>query len=284
AAGAVIAAHRGRAVAVEHKAVGTSIASQVVTEVDRLAQVAILEVLDATRTEFGLALLTEESPDDGSRHERPAFWSIDPMDGTLAFTRDEPGFAVSIALVSQAGEPLLGVVLDPVTDTLWRAVRGAGATRNGRALRVGTLDPDRPLTLRTDVSFGHHPWLEATREGLEALARTLGLPGAELRFRGGAVLNACNTIADANALYFKYARKAEAGGSLWDYAATACIVTEAGGVATDITGAPMELNRAGSTFMNHRGVLYTADERVARGVIALEKLLRESGGASPGPA
>ncbi len=92
AAGRIIRAHRNTGVQVRHKDVGDSIASQVVTEVDLKAQVAILEVLRPSLGEYGLALLAEESPDDGQRHEKPAFWCIDPMDGTLAFINGTPGF------------------------------------------------------------------------------------------------------------------------------------------------------------------------------------------------
>ena len=54
------------------------------------------------------------------------------------------------------------------------------------------------------------------------------------------------------------------GGSLWDFAATACMFHEAGSVATDVHGGALDLNRPDSTFMNHRGVLFASDERVAR--------------------
>ena len=269
AGGAVINAHRGKGVQARHKEVGTSAASQVVTEVDHKAQAAILEILEPTLDEYGLALLTEESADDGGRLVKPAFWSVDPMDGTLAFVEDTPGFAVSIGLVARDGSPLIGVVYDPVGDVLYRAVRGEGASRDGRPLRAPELDPVQPLVLRTDYSFQKHPWLEATRDGLEEIARDLGLNGARIEFHIGAVMNACRVLETANHCYFKYPREGESGGSLWDYAATACLFAEAGAVASDIEGRGMELNRVGSTFMNHRGVLHTGSPDLAERIVAL---------------
>ena len=49
------------------------------------------------------------------------------------------------------------------------------------------------------------------------------------------------------------------GGSLWDYAATACLFGEAGAVVSDVHGDPLDLNRSDSTFMNHRGAVYATD-------------------------
>ncbi len=274
-AGECILTHRHAPVRVSHKAAGDSPASQVVTEVDHKAQAIILGILAPSLEDYRLALLTEETPDDGGRLREPAFWCIDPMDGTLAFVEDIPGFAVSIGLVSRSGQPLLGVAYDPLGDRLYRAVRGSGAYCSGRKLDLPLLDRRRPLVLRTDVSFRGHPWLDQTRVGLQRIAADLGLPGAEIDFKVGAVMNACGILQDANTCYFKYPRKDESGGSLWDYAATACLMHELGGVACDLYGRPLQLNREGSTFMNHEGVLYAGHAPIATRILGLHRDLRE---------
>ncbi len=275
AAGRVINAHRDKAVAVQTKAIGTSLAGQVVTEVDHKAQAAILELLGPSCREFDLALLAEESKDDGARHLKPAFWCIDPMDGTLPFIQGIPGFSVSIALVARDGAPLIAVVFDPVSGTLYRATRGQGAWKDDQPIRIPPLDRSQPLILRTDFSFERHLWLGATRHGLERIAEEMGLHGAEIRFRTGAVLNACEILETPHVCYFKFPRRSENGGSLWDYAASACLFAEAGGIATDIFGQAMELNRTGSTFMNHRGVLYASEPTLAERVVALHRELAQ---------
>ena len=101
---------RNRPKNVEHKQNGGDyLASQVVTEVDRQAEALILEAMQPALEGFGL--LTEEQPDDGSRLTAPAFWCIDPLDGTLAYIHGKRGPAVSIALVRQDGVPLIGVII-----------------------------------------------------------------------------------------------------------------------------------------------------------------------------
>ena len=267
AAGHLINAHREIGVKVYKKESGTSTAAQVVTEVDHKAQAAILEILQPLCDEYDLALLTEESPDNGQRQQKSAFWSIDPMDGTLNFINGVPGFSVSIALVAKNGIPLLGVVYDPVEKNLYQAVRNAGALKNGEPVKVPERNPGQPLILRTDFSFQTDPLREKTLSGLQDIAQKLGLMGADIQYRNGAALNACGILEDPNICYFKYPKPG--GGSLWDYAATACLYHETGAIASDIYGQSMELNRQDSTFMNHRGLLYANDRTLADQIVAL---------------
>ena len=277
AAGDIINHHRHDKVQVHHKDRGTSAASQVVTEVDHKAQAAILEILEPSCANYDLALLTEESPDTGQRLKKPAFWSIDPMDGTLAFIQNTPGFSVSIALVARNGTPLIGVVYDPVTDNLNHAIQNGGIFKNGNTLQIPSVERTQPLVLQTDFSFQQHPWFEKTLEGLQEIAQKIGLNGAEIQYAAGGVLTACKILDTPNTCYFKYPRSNNSGGSLWDYAATACLFHEAGAVATDIFGQAMDLNRADSTFMNHRGLLYSAHQTLADYIMALHKKLSRVG-------
>lgn len=277
AAGQVIHNADRDCLAVMHKDVGSSRASQVVTEVDHQAQAVILSLLAPSCAAYDVAVLTEEAADDGGRRIKRAFWCIDPIDGTLAFVGNTPGYSVSIALVAQDGSPLIGVVYDPVSRHLYHAARGQGAYCDQQALALPAIDSTRPLILRTDASFSSHPWLEATCAGLDQLACEIGLNGAEVRYRVGAVMNACAILHDANLCYFKYPRSGDSGGSLWDYAATACLFSEAGAVASDIRGQPMELNRPDSTFMNHRGILYAGNRSLAEGIVRLCRAVAELG-------
>lgn len=274
AAGAIIAAHRGRPVETRHKATGASPAAQIVTQVDLLAQAAILELLQPSCAQYRLALLTEESPDDGERLRRRAFWSIDPLDGTLAFVNDTPGFCSAIALVAKDGTPLIAAVCDPVAGVLYRGIRGRGAWRDQCRIRVPPLDPGQPLVLRTDLSFAGHPWLDATQAGLARIAGDLGLAGARIELRTGGVMNALGILANPNYCYFKYPKSGNAGGSLWDYPTSACIFHEVAAIASDIFGQPLDLNRPDSTYMNHRGLLFAASEAIAAPIRALHRQLQ----------
>jgi len=260
-AGELIRSHQDREVDVLHKEGGDTYASQVVTEVDRKAQDAILRVLGPSCEEFDLAVLTEESEDDRNRFEKECFWCIDPMDGTLPFIRKEPGYSVSIGLVAKDGSPQIGVVYDPVHDVLWQATKGQGVRRNGDPWALDTSSEE--LTFTYDRSFADRPERERVLRELEAYAQSIGLKKLVSTQFGGAVINACHALENSPGCHFKFPKSQEGGGSLWDYAATACLFEEAGAVVSDVHGQPLDLNRSDSTFMNHRGAVYATDRNLA---------------------
>lgn len=253
----------------------TSLAAQVVTEVDYLSQDIILQVLQPTCAMFGLALLTEESPDDRERLRKDFFWSIDPLDGTLPFIESVPGYSVSIALVSRDGVPTIGVVYDPLTQTLYHAIKGQGAWCNNQALKPVAMPSSvgQTLTFITDKSFAQDPLYQSALAELERIATGLGYGGATILLQGGAAMNACQVLNTSPACYFKFPKPQLGGGSIWDYAATACLFHEVGAPVSDIHGNPLALNPAGSTFMNHCGVLYCADQFIADRMLHVFKSL-----------
>jgi 3'(2'), 5'-bisphosphate nucleotidase/myo-inositol-1(or 4)-monophosphatase len=260
-AGGVITDFSKKEIEVEHKEGGHTYASQVVTEVDRKAQDAILEILNPTCEEHDLALLTEESEDDHSRFQKEYFWCIDPLDGTLPFTRKESGYSVSIALVARDGSPQIGVVYDPVHDILWQATKGFGVKRNNEAWQMKKMKNE--LTFTYDRSFEKHPERQRVLDELNSYAQAIELPKVHATQYGGAVINACHALESAPGCHFKFAKPEEGGGSIWDYAATACLFEEAGAVVGDVHGDPLDLNRSDSTFMNHRGAVYATDRFLA---------------------
>lgn len=274
-AGQLISNYTTKKLTVKNKTGGDSLASQVVTEVDLMAQEMILESLAEVTQNYDLGTLGEESPDNHERFEKDYFWCIDPMDGTLAFIKQQHGYAVSIGLVSKAGEPVIGVIYDPMTQTMYQAVKGQGAFRNGQKWTVA-IPTDAPLHLISDTSFQDHALFETSLEALETISKKLGYHGFQTRFQGGAALNACWVLEQAPACYFKYAKEEAGGGSLWDYAASACIYQEAQAWVSDMHGQPLDLNRADSTFMNHRGILYATDEKLAQELIALSKKVNQN--------
>ena len=260
-AGRIISQSSNQEIEVEHKDGGHTYASQVVTEVDRKAQDAILEILNSASDEYDFALLTEESEDDHSRFKKEYFWCIDPLDGTLPFTKKEPGYSVSIALVSKCGKPQIGVVYDPVHDVLWEAGIGRGVKKNDQPWMMNSNSD--VLTFTYDRSFEKHPERQRVLDELNSYAQAIGLPKVHATQYGGAVINACHALESAPGCHFKFAKPEEGGGSIWDYAATACLFEEAGAVVSDVHGHPLDLNRSDSTFMNHRGALYATDRNLA---------------------
>lgn len=258
-AGGIIQKGFGQGLARHHKTgLGLSLASQVVTEVDWASQKEIFNILEPSFQPYDLAWLGEESKDSGARLEKDYFWCVDPLDGTLPFVEGKPGFSVSIALVAKNGVPWMGVVLDPIHNVLYHAVRGGGAFRNGEPWHPSSRN--QKLTLFYDRSFFSSPFVEKSLAFWDRQARVLGMLGAQLgAIQGGAVSNACQVLEQGPGLYAKAPKTEEGGGSLWDYAATACLFHEVGAVATDFGGQPLELNRLGSTFMNHKGFIFSSD-------------------------
>lgn len=253
-AGKVIQQYMNDDVFVEKKKGGTSYASQVVTAVDRACETAILSHLLPTCDEFNIALLSEETEDDGSRFDEDFFWCIDPMDGTLPFINKRPGFSVSIALVAKDGTPFIGVVFDPSTDTFYHATKGNGAYKNGSPWKIKHTNDH--LTYVTDRKLKDTPHAAEIEKLLNENVEQLNLNVVKEMAGAGAVLNGILVLENGPACMLKLPKKENGGGSIWDFAATACIYQELGLPATNFEGGRLDLNRKDSTFMNKEGVFY----------------------------
>jgi len=253
------------------KGAGSSAASQLVTELDIRSEAIIRHHLQAMSERWDIAFVGEESSHSGDKQtperlRKPYYWCVDPLDGTLPFVEGRAGYAVSIALVDQWGVPLIGVVYDPVDATLIHAIKGKGAYRNHTVLTSGnTVSPS--LMVFADASFRTHQSHDHMLATLNTCAEDCGLNGVTMVFGSGAVKNACQVLDYPAACYVKLPKHEDGGGSIWDYAATACIVGEAGGWASNIRGNSLELNRPESTFMNHQGVIYASNEGLAHHLI-----------------
>lgn len=253
---------------VRHKAGMKSKASAVVTEVDLQCQELILEVLKGTFQEYDLGLLTEELPDDGSRLKKDYFWCIDPLDGTLAFTEQRPGYAVSIALVSKDGRPVIGVVHDPVEDESYSAIMGTGS------IMPDNFQKERQvLSCYFDNSIKYHPNKHIIVSELYKLVKKLGLDDLKIHYGKGAVLNACHVARCQNGIYIKFPKKEKGGGCIWDFAATACLFEEAGMIVTDMWGEKLQFNDPQSPYFNHCGVIYASNETLYKAVQSLHNTL-----------
>ena len=190
-----------------------------VTQADREAEQVITRMLGAAFPEWGF--LGEEFGERGARDIR---WIIDPIDGTKNFVRRIPFWAVLIAL-EERGEVTLGVVLNPVTDELYTARRGAGAHLNGERLRVSECATLKDATVL-------HSGLRLVREAgyWDGLVR---LFDASYRTRGfGDYYGYGLVAAGKSELYVEVDLKP------WDVAPVKILVEEAGGRLTDFTGRP----------------------------------------------
>lgn len=154
-----------------------------------------------------------------------ALWIIDPLDGTTNYARALNIYSTSIALY-QAGAVQIGVVYDPITNELYSAERGRGASLNGKPIHVSAI---RSLK---DAVFGAE-WARAPRARQRAchiLAHILPrvMTG---RVFGSAALSLCQVAAGRMDGYMHFSL------APWDVAAAALIVEQAGGKITTPRGA-----------------------------------------------
>ena len=255
AAGKIIQKYLNNDIAVETKEGGSNYASQVVTKVDHECENTIISHLIPTCKAYDIGLLSEETKDDGSRFEKAFFWCVDPMDGTLAFINKQPGFSVAVALIARDGTPVIGVVYDPCTETLYHAIKGRGAYKNQMPWTIKNTNDY--LTYATDKTLRDTPKVTEIQQILYKHKTDLGLKGIKEISGAGAVMNAILVLENGPACFLKLPKKEIGGGSIWDYAATACIYQEQGLPATTFNGKTLDLNKNDGTFMNHQGVYYS---------------------------
>jgi len=190
----------------------------VVTAADR-------EVEERIRTQ-----IAEARPDDGFLGEESGSgagttgitWVVDPIDGTVNYLYGSEQYGVSIGVVRGSADPttweaLAGVVVAPATGTVFRAVAGEGATRDGVPLRVAA--PASLAEALVATGFGYTA--DRRREQVAVLA---GLIGAvrDVRRAGAASLDCCAVGAGTVDAYY------ERGINPWDMAAGSLVAAEAG--------------------------------------------------------
>ena len=153
-------------------------------------------------------------------------WVIDPVDGTTNFVRGFPVVGVSVALVED-GRPVVGAVVAPLLGESWSAAEGQGAMDRRRAPAV-RLDPPGSGRRRHRVSVSPQGSAASVSAGHgRGIARF-----EDLRRAGAASLDLAYVGAGVFDGFF------ELGLGLWDIAAGALLVREAGGVVTDWAGDP----------------------------------------------
>ncbi|MEQ8472809.1 MAG: inositol monophosphatase family protein [Marinoscillum sp.] len=244
----------------ERKEGGDSLASQVVTEVDLNAQRIILEQLYASMKAYDLGILTEELPDDHSRFDKDYFWCIDPMDGTLPFTEHRTGYAVSIALISRFGDPVIGVVYVPDSRDGYSAIKGSGVFLNGKPFVRNTLEKEI-IHFYMDRSFQSESYFDLVKSHFEA--------NYEVQYHAdyGGVRNALGVVSSTRGCYFKFPKPQKGCGSIWDYAATRLFFEELDLPVTNAQGHQLHLNNSKTTFMNESGILYATDTELQKFIL-----------------
>ena len=265
-AGRIVADFPREDLKVKTKEGGESLASQVLTEVDLLSEKEVLRTLKPSLNKFDLALLSEETEDDNSRFEKDYFWCIDPIDGTLPFIEGIEGYAVCISLVGKDGTAHIGVLYDPFNGNIYHALKDHEAYKNEEQFRINQNIAADTFYFINDRSIKKYERYEEVVSKMKKAAEELGYSDFQQILTGGAAMNTCWMIEKSHGCYFKVPRPKRGGGSIWDFAASSCIVKEAGGIASDFYGNPLDLNRKDSTFMNHKGAIFATSAALAEAI------------------
>ncbi len=218
AAGAIIRRHYGTDLQVELKGHDDPL-----TAADRESNACIHEIIAGAFPDDGW--LSEETADSTDRLRRRRVWIVDPLDGTKEFTQHIPEFCVCIALVED-GRPIVAVELNPAADRLYAAVRGQGATVNGRPARVSTqhvVAEAEVLASRSEDKRGE--WDAFKPRCKVVLTGSVAFKLAELSTGHG---DATFTLTPKNE---------------WDICAGSLLLEEAGGRVTGLDGHPLAFNQ-----------------------------------------
>ena len=197
-----------------------------VTEVDKAAEAAIIEVLKEAYPDH--AILAEESGASGASEH---VWIIDRLDGTTNFIHGFPQYCVSIAQ-QHRGVLQHAVIYDPTRNELFTASKGAGAFLNERRIRVTKRSKMNESLIGTGFPFRYFEHVDAYL----GIFRDMMHKTAGVRRPGAAALDLAWVAAGRIDGFW------ELGLSPWDMAAGALLITEAGGLVGDLTGEPNYLD------------------------------------------
>jgi 3'(2'), 5'-bisphosphate nucleotidase len=214
--------------------------SDPVTEADRIANELIVRRLRDTFPAD--AIIAEETAEEAELRPRGRCWFVDPLDGTKEFIAKNGEFSVMIGLVID-GDAKLGVVYQPVTDTLYRGVVGDSAFLEvgDRTYTLGVSSVAKREDLRLVVSRSHRS------DSMDELVKRLGISNEA---KSGSVGLKVGLIAEQKAdLYVHASGKS----SLWDACAPDAILRAAGGCFTDLAG--RRFVYGGSTLRAEHGIL-----------------------------
>lgn len=197
-----------------------------------------------------IAVVTEEqAATHGALAAGSAFFLVDPIDGTKEFVADRGEFTVNIGLVEN-GEPVAGAVFAPAVGRLFVGAKGEGAFEDGadgarRSLFLREPDNDALVVVasRSHPTPETYAFLAANKVG------RLTNAGSSLKF--------CLLAAGEADLYPRFGTTME-----WDTAAGHAVLSAAGGVVEEISGAPLKYGKPG--YRNTGFVAYTPGTKFVR--------------------
>jgi len=209
---------------IEHLKITTKQQSDYVTEVDKAAEAAIIDVLREAYPDYGI-LAEESAPipgkDDGADYQ----WVIDPLDGTTNFIHGFPQYAVSIGLTFK-GQLNQAVVYDVTRNEMFTASKGGGAFLNERRIRVTKCLKLEDALLGTGFPYREFKNINAYM----GIFKEFTQRSSGMRRAGSAALDLAYVACGRLDGFWEF------GLAPWDMAAGALLITEAGGLVGDLSG------------------------------------------------
>lgn len=201
--------------------------SDLVTVADRESEARIIQVIKSRFPDH--TILAEESGLESGRQD-DYLWIIDPLDGTTNYTHGYPMVSISIALTLK-GEPLVGVVHNPILKEFFEAKKGDGALLNGQKIAVTCVEELSSSLLATGFAYDR---LKTPETNYKEFAYFTQLTHG-VRRGGSAALDLAYVACGRLDGYW------ERGLKSWDIAAGALLVTEAGGRVSNYDLSPLDL-------------------------------------------
>jgi myo-inositol-1(or 4)-monophosphatase len=199
-----------------------------VTEADRASERLVVERLRSHFPSHGIVA------EEGGGHESASeyTWYVDPLDGTTNFAHSFPMFNVTLGL-QRAGEPVVGVVYDPIRQEMFTAERGAGAYLNNRRIKTSSVKkladslastgfPSRKRHHNVNIHFYYQ----------------LAMASHGVRRTGSAAIDLAYVACGRLDFFWEFGLKP------WDMAAGTLLVQEAGGRVSDMRGGAHSITRS----------------------------------------
>lgn len=208
-----------------------------VSEVDLASEAAINAIVSERHPDA--RLLAEELSSNAAPDREGLLFVADPLDGTTNFLHGFPWYAVSIAALID-GEPVAGAVLNAANGELFTATLGGGARKNGQSIAVSKItEPIRSL-VATGFPFKENSPVDAYLDVLPQIMRQT----SGVRRPGAAALDLADVACGRFEAFWELTL------APWDIAAGLLLIREAGGITTDLTGAPAQVKHTGLVVGN----------------------------------
>ena len=176
------------------------------------------------------------------------FWTLDPIDGTRGFLR-KGHFAVALALIIEGKVAVAGLACPKLDQNIFLAAKGCGAKRGESLLRVSTTEALEHARICESVESGH-----SAHEDVQKVVERLGI-AAERKRLDSQTKYAVVARGDAE-IYMRLPTRKDYVERIWDHAAGALLLTEAGGKVTDCAGNELDFS-CGKGLENNHGIIGT---------------------------